>query len=435
MNVHRWKDRWLLMNSFFRSKVFRNGTYLYVLQFFNTVIPLLTLPYITKVIGIEQYGVLNKVLNYVLYMQAFVEYGFTLNGARKISLATSEEEINQIRSNIIYSKFLLLIISSVFAFGLMFFLKTAEQRQCLWLLFIIVASEVLAQTWFFQGMQSMIHITIVSVIGRSVSVLFIFLFVKNPSDLPLYCLFYSSTYFIIAFLGTIIAKLKFKCHFTKFSIGNILEEMKDAFYLFITSFSSKIFTIISVTVLSIFSSDIDIGGFSAIQKIPQIIVLAYIPLSQAIFPYVCKLYRENESKGVIFIRRFLIVISTGLVIGISILIIFRNFIIGLIYDTDYTAYTYLIIPLAAWLFFSVINNILGIQILVARGMKKQYSICFFAANAILVLLNFVFGYFYGPIGVSIATLVGEVTLTILCIIIIYKYKLLKNKNEINVIES
>ena len=82
------------MTNLFKSKLFRNGVYLYILQFFNTVIPLLTLPYITRVIGIEQYGALNRILNYVLYMQAFVEYGFALNGAKKISLATSKEGVS-----------------------------------------------------------------------------------------------------------------------------------------------------------------------------------------------------------------------------------------------------------------------------------------------------------------------------------------------------
>ena len=413
------------MLKFIKSKQFHNGVYLYILQFFNTVIPLLTLPYVTRVIGIEQYGVLNRILNYILYLQAFVEYGFTLNGARKISLASSKEEIDKIRSNILYSKLLLLFISFGICFLLMFFMANHEQRLCLWVLFIIVFAEAFVQTWFFQGMQSMIHIAIVSVIGRSISVLMTFLFIKGSSDLLLYCFFYSITYLIISSLGIIIARIKFKCKLTKFSIHEVFKELKDAFHLFITSFSSKIFTIISVTVLSFFYSDVEVGGFSAIQKIPQIIVLAYIPLSQAIFPYVCRLYKEDEEKGVIFIKKFLIIICGALICGIFMLIMLKDWIINFLYDSDYSAFAYLVIPLSLWLFFSVLNNILGIQILVARGYKKLYSICFFSANIILVSLNFVLGYFYGSLGVSIATLIGELLLSISCSFVIAKYKLLK----------
>ena len=414
------------MTGLIKSKVFRNVIYLYILQFFNTVIPLLTLPYVTRVVGIEQYGVLNRILNYILYLQAFVEYGFTLNGARKISLASSKEEIDKIRSNIIYSKILLLIVSFGVCFLLMLFMSNSEQIACLWLLFLIVTAEVFVQTWFFQGMQSMVHITIVSVIGRSVSVLLIFLFVNGPSDLPLYCLFYSITYLIISFLGVIIARIKFKCRLTNFSFLEVFGELKDAFHLFITNFSSKIFTIISVTVLGLFYSDVEVGGFSAVQKIPQIVVLAYIPLSQAIFPHVCKLYKEDEEKGVSFIKKFLLIICGCLVCGILVLILFRNWFINFLYDSDYSSFAYLVVPLSMWLFFSVLNNVLGIQVLVARGYKKQYSICFFSANIVLVALNFACGYFYGSLGVSLATLIGELLLTIGCIFVITKHKLLRN---------
>lgn len=67
----------------FKSKVLANSAWLIVLQVFNTIVPLLTLPYITRVLGTSNYGVFSLALNWVTYFQVIVEYGFGFTGARK----------------------------------------------------------------------------------------------------------------------------------------------------------------------------------------------------------------------------------------------------------------------------------------------------------------------------------------------------------------
>ena len=109
------------MNNLLKNKVVKNGISLYVLQIFNTVIPLITLPYITRILGAEQYGVFSKMLNYITYLQVFVEYGFTLTGASKISLANSQAEIDKIYSNILICKFINYVLSMVLVLILGFF--------------------------------------------------------------------------------------------------------------------------------------------------------------------------------------------------------------------------------------------------------------------------------------------------------------------------
>ena len=130
------------------NKTVINGIYLYILQFFNTIIPLVTLPYITRVLGKSQYGAFNKILNYIVYLQAIVEYGFTLSGSRKISLASSDEERCRIRSSIIYSRVLLSVICMLICFGLSFTLNGYEQRLCLAIMFSIVVSEIFVQNGY-----------------------------------------------------------------------------------------------------------------------------------------------------------------------------------------------------------------------------------------------------------------------------------------------
>ena len=68
------------------SKVLKNGIWLTILQLVNTVIPVITIPYVTRILGTNEYGIFSIALNWILYLQVLVEYGFGLSGSRKVAL-------------------------------------------------------------------------------------------------------------------------------------------------------------------------------------------------------------------------------------------------------------------------------------------------------------------------------------------------------------
>lgn len=68
------------------SKLIKNGFWLFVLQVFNTVVPMFTLPYITRILGPSGYGDFSLALNWILYLQVIVEYGFGYWGPERLRL-------------------------------------------------------------------------------------------------------------------------------------------------------------------------------------------------------------------------------------------------------------------------------------------------------------------------------------------------------------
>ena len=92
------------------TKLFQNGMWLFILQIFNTVVPLLTLPYITRVLGTSNYGIFSLSLNWVTYFQVIVEYGFGFTGARKVSIE-GDDDLQNLYSRIISARLLLLAVS------------------------------------------------------------------------------------------------------------------------------------------------------------------------------------------------------------------------------------------------------------------------------------------------------------------------------------
>ena len=76
-----------------KKKAVKNGAWLYLLQFFNTVVPLLTLPYITRILGVKQYGIFSIAINIIGYYQVVVEYGFAMSATRKVVLSDKNADL------------------------------------------------------------------------------------------------------------------------------------------------------------------------------------------------------------------------------------------------------------------------------------------------------------------------------------------------------
>ena len=275
-----------------------NGVWLYVLQMFNTIVPLLTLPYITRVLGASQYGVFSISLNWITYFLVIVEYGFNLTGVRKVAMAKNTEEISTIFSRILYSKLFLCLISFSMMMIIAFILDISEmQFFCMIILFALVIGEAIRQTWLFQGLQDMKSITFVSVVSRIISTLLIFIFINDSNQVYLYSIFYAITYLLIGIFSILIVWNHFKVKLVRITFSEIIEELKDGWHLFTSTAMSRIFTGIGITILGFTGSKTDVGIYSAIQKLPLIMTLMYMPISQAIYPYISQKYLVSTKNG------------------------------------------------------------------------------------------------------------------------------------------
>lgn len=386
----------------------KNGLWLYVLQMFNTVIPLITLPYITRILGAEEYGIFSIAFNLIGYFMVIVEYGFGMSGARKASLSTNIQDLNTTFTAIILSRALLCFICFVSALGYSnIFMQNEKQRGCLILLFLIPLGTVLQQNWLFQGLQRMKYITIASVVARIISLICIFGFVKTSNDLSQYCIFYASTTIIVGIVGTYFALHKIKVKFVKLSWRDVLAELKDGWYVFTTSLSSKIFNTFGITVMGIMVAEYYVGIYSAIQKIPQMILLIWSPISQVLYPIASQKMTFSYKDGRRYVKRIEKIILPIFLLLIILVGFFAKPFIRIAFGQEYAAYYYIIYPLLFWLVFGILNNFNGIQTLLAGGYSKEYSRCFLFGVVFNVVFNIVFVKLWGIIGAALAPALSE----------------------------
>lgn len=417
------------IKSLIKSKIFKNSIWLTILQVVNTVIPFITIPYITRVLGTSVYGNFSITLNWILYFQVLVEFGFGLSGSRKVAIAKDDKEIGIIFNNIISARIVLLSISFILMniISLLFGFDKKMYVSML-LLFIMIIGTTFQLTWLFQGKQDMKFITIINVVSRMISIILIFLFVKNENDLYLYCILYSITLFLSSLISLIVAKKNYNLKFKFAKYKDVINEINEAKYLFVSSAMTKIFSGFGITVLGIFSSSNIVGIYSAIYKIPYILTMFFSPISQALYPFCSLEYKKDFNSGVKKVKSVFLPVFLLFLIPSLLIILFRDFTVRIVFGPEYSNYSFVMIPLVLQFLFAIINNFVGIQMLVASKHQKEYTKAFSIGCLAIVICNFLLGYYFSIYGVGIAALLGEFVLFVALMI---QFKKIYNKEKKN----
>lgn len=398
-----------------KKKAIKNGAWLYALQIFNTVVPLLTLPYITRILGTAQYGVFSIAINIIGYYQVIVEYGFAMSATRKVALSDKHtNSLSKTFSTVLVARCFLLIA----CIGLTIVYIGLNKNQmvqciCLIILMITLFGNCIQLNWLFQGMQQMRYITIVSVISRTATVVLTFLFVKTVNDLYLYCVLYAISPVVSGVLGLFFAKRCFHIHFVSIGLQDIWDELRSGWYVFTTQLSSKVFGAIGITFLGIFASAEEVGIYSAIQKIPNILILAWTPITQVLYPISSRKFQKSFAIGEEFVnktKRIFVPLFAIIAITCSVL---SKIMVKIAFGDEYVTRFYWMIPMLMWMLVAIHNNFTGIQTLLASGHDREYSNCFQVGVVVTIVLNFILVYFFKGNGACMAPLLSELALNIM----------------------
>lgn len=393
-------------------KLLENTGWLLTLQAINILLPFVTVPYVTRVFGAEQYGVFSIALNWMSYFQLIIQYGFDLSATKKVVEAKNTDEYNKLVSAVVAARLLLVVLCLAISFGLALVGAAAgEQLACMTMLFSMLIGIALQLNWFFQGLQDMRVITIAAAIARLLSVALIFLLINSKEQLVLYSLLYSITFLLSGLITHIFAWRKYSVRIHIASFGSIMRELRDGMPIFLSSAAGNIISSVGVTVLGVSCSPAVVGAYAAVLKIPQVANLMFTPISQALYPRVNEERLKSNSAAVKLVIKIGIPITAIFFMGLSLMVVFRAPLVTLLFGEEYVITADALIPLALWVLLGIIDNFAGIQLLIPLGYQNMYSILMIVDCILSVLLNIIFGPLWGAMGVAWAMALSEVALT------------------------
>jgi PST family polysaccharide transporter len=396
-----------------RRRLFENFLSLSFLQFANYIFPLITLPYLVRVLGPEKYGLIAFAQAFIGYFQILTDYGFNLSATREISInRENKEKVSEIFSSVMIIKFFLLLLSLGLMTIIVFSFKKFRQD---WLIYYLTFGMVLGQTlfpiWFFQGMERMKYITFLNVLAKLIFTIAIFIFVKKASDY-LYVPLLNSLGFIVA--GVLALWIVFKDFGVFFRIPNFKDlkyQLKEGWYIFISTVAISLYTISNTFILGLFTNNTIVGYYSAAEKIIRAIQGFLAPISQTIYPYVSKLMNESKEIGVKFIRKVTLLIGGFSFILSFFIFMFADLIVRIILGSQFTE-SIIVLRIIAFLPFIIgLSNVFGIQTMLTLNYKKAFSNILIFASIINITLAFILVPMFKHVGTSASVLISEIFVT------------------------
>lgn len=398
----------------------KNFTSLWLLQISNYLLPLITLPYIVRVLGPEKYGIINFAAALTAYFTIVTDYGFNLSATREISIYRDDKvRLSQIFSSVLIVKLILFLISSVLFFILLLLIPQFKNHSIVFILtYITVLGGVLFPNWFYQGTEKMGYMVFINIGFKIISTILIFVLITSESDFIKLVIINSFTQVIIGFTGCLIVLIKFKLTFVFPGMFYIKEQFRSGRELFISSISSNIYTNSSVFLLGLFASQTAVGYFAAADKIRIAAQGLYSPLSQAVFPVVTKKINESYNDFKRFVKnlfRYTFVFNS--LISLC-LFIFADFIVNIILGDKYQE-SVMILRIIGWLPLIVsLNNVAGVQTIIPMDLKKTFTIILSLAALSFLILSFIFVPVYYGIGSAFVLLATEFIILIALVFVL-----------------
>jgi PST family polysaccharide transporter len=281
------------------KKVINNFISLFIIQSLNYLLPLITVPYLARVLGAKNYGKVIFAIAFITYFQIITDYGFNLSATRDISI--NKHNINKL-NRIFTSVMLIKIIFAILSYFILwiviknFALFNNEYKLYLYAFGIVIGSA-LFPVWLFQGMEEMKYITYLNIITKGFVTFLTFVIIKNQTDYINYIKLNSIGYIMTGLLSLIIVFNKFKLKLIKVKFSDIKIMLIEGWHIFVTTILSSILTNTGPFILGIYIDKQTVGYYGAIDKIVKALSSLFSPLTQAIFPYVSSKFKLSFEEG------------------------------------------------------------------------------------------------------------------------------------------
>ena len=379
------------------------------LQSISYTLPLIVLPYLIRVIGMENFGLIAFAQSLVQYFMILTDYGFSLSATKAISLiGEHKQKTNTLFSSVMTVKLILSAISFLILCLLLYYVpKFRNDWMVYFLSFGSVIGSTLFPVWFFQGKEKMGYITVVNVLTGIAYTVSIFIFVNGPQDFILVPLSNSLFSLCSGIIGLYIAFRKFRVEFILLKYHNIKQELKMGWDIFVSILSINAYTTTRIFAVGLLTNNIITGYFSLAERIANVIqTFPMDSFTRAVFPRISNVFVKNRQRAVAIMYRIQDNITLGFVVCLPICYFLAPQIIKIACGYAYPEVVLTFRLLLAAVFFVGANNF-KVQFLLVCGKQDLYAKIHVAAALTGLPLIFLFIYHFSYVGAALATILTE----------------------------
>lgn len=389
-----------------KKSISKNYIYNLIYQILVIVLPLVTTPYLSRVLGAESIGIYSYTLSIVTYFALFGSLGVAMYGQREIAYVQEDKE----KRTYAFLEILLLRFVTMGFSLLLFGLTYARQGEYAIyyrILVIELVSQALDISWFFQGMEEFKKTVMRNSIVKIIFAISVFVFIKSSDDLIKYILIATLSNLI----GNVSLWLYLKKYLTKIELKKlkICRHLKYIISLFIPQIAIQVYTVLDRTMIGkIWSDKTEVGFYEQAQKIVKLLLTIVTSLGTVMIPRMANTFakgdKEQFKKYLSYSFSFTFLLAFPIMAGI--ILISKEFV-PIFFGQGYEKVSILISVISPIILFIAISNILGYQFLLATKKQKEYTISVSVGAVVNFILNLFFIWRFGAIGASISTVIAE----------------------------
>ena len=345
------------------STLRKNILSLFILQGANYLLPLVTVPYLVRVLGAENFGRIAFAQAFIQYFVVLTNYGFNLSATRSVALVRDDpEHLSSLFSAVMIVKSTLMVLG----FGVMLLIvKLVPGFDRDWPLYVVVyltvVGNVLFPIWLFQGLERMRHITTLTLLARTLAVIAIFAFVHQRGDYRLAAALQAGGMVIAGLLAlAVIHRMGYvRVHWP--GVAQLRQVIVDGWHVFLSTAAISLYTSSNVFFLGLLTNPMAVGYFAAAEKLIKAVQGLITPISQAVYPHIAALAARSREAALAFIGKLLRV-QGGVTLVLSFLLfILAEPLVDLLLGSQFQASIALVEWMAALPFVIGLSNVFGIQ--------------------------------------------------------------------------
>lgn len=404
--------------------VTKNFFYLGLVQGSNFILPLIAIPYLVRVLGDENYGIVLFAQSIALYLVLLTDYGIETYGTKEIALVRDDsEKLNRTFSALMSLKSILFLVSLALLAIAIFHPKLFEIKEAILLSLGIVVSNLLFPLWYYLGTEKMKLISILNISAKAIFTGLIFVFVKEKDDFDITLALHSVGY-IVAGIASVLILRQLKVKFIKPSFSEIWLHAKNSFWYFLSRLAGNLFTFSNVFILGMLSPAASVGAavadFGIAEKLFRALQGMYDPIVKSLYPNMVK----TRDKRVF--KRFFLIFTLGnlLVCVIAFLLSYQimHFIFGKEPSADSIAIFKILLFAQA---ITVPSILIGYPFLGSLGFEKAVNLSgILAAVFHLTIITILVSYHsFNPFSLAYLLVFTEAFIFVYRLIIIIKHRI------------
>lgn len=399
------------------SSLKKNLAYNVAYQILVIILPLITAPYVSRVLGADGLGTYSYIFSIVTYFGLFGMLGIANHGNRSVALVRdNRQKVSEAFSNTYIIQLCTTVIALLLYF-LFIYCWFSGDKTIAYIESIIVLSYVLDITWFFFGLEQFAVTVTRNAIIKIATVVAIFIFVRSREDLWIYALIMScGMLFSQIYLWLRIRKY---ADFCKPSWSQVKSNIKPVLMLFIPAIAYSIYKLLDKVMLGAMSSMSQVGLFDNAEKIINIPSSLITAFGTVMMPRITVLLGTGDEHRISYLNKISVRYFTLLVVGAAFgLAGICNVLAPVYFGSEFVGSAPIIAGLGFSLIFVTWANVIRTQYLIPNKLDKPYVISSVIGALANLAVNIILIPKFAGIGAMIGTIIAEFTVFFVQLILV-----------------